>query len=439
MAENIAIGKLYDAITGDEEGSVCEDLPENACQEAPGNFFVNAANGALTKLGDQLADPSLVLAWFLDAIGASGLLIGWLTPVRRAGALLPQLIVSGQLRRFKKRRWFWMLGGAGFGLALILMVPAVLVLPNSVAGWSVIFLLGVGSVFRGISSVAFKDVLAKTIPQGKRGSLLATRATIGGVLALAAGLVLRTLVKDQGARTPYFILLALAGSLWLVGVSLVFFIKEEPGATSGSRNAFKEAVAGLQFLKSNANFRQFLIARSVLVSVELSMPFYILLARQVSGQGAGELGIFVVASSLARILSSPLWGRLADHGSRKVLIWSSAIAVLSGVLLLGFSRLSGQVGPTIVMALPVLLVGIAIAGVRLGRKTYLVDAAPSEQRPLYIALTNTIAGIIIFIGGSLGLIVDLFSVEVLLVILIIFAVVGIGLSWRLAPVDQFSP
>lgn len=43
----------------------------------------------------------------------------------------------------------------------------------------------------GIGSLAFQDVIGKTIPKPKRGQLLALHATAGGIFTLAVGLVLR--------------------------------------------------------------------------------------------------------------------------------------------------------------------------------------------------------------------------------------------------------
>ncbi|MGW8249287.1 MAG: MFS transporter [Anaerolineales bacterium] len=428
---------VYTWITEDEDASVCEDIPDSACREAPRNFFLNAANGALTKLGDQLANPGLVLTWFLDALGASAGLVGLLIPVRRAGTLLPQLFISGRIRQFEKRKWFWFLGGAGFGIAVVLMVPSSLLLPGAAASILILVLLGIGSMFRGISSVAFKDVLAKTIPRGKRGTLLAARATIGGILALVAGLLLRTQVQDQQALLPYVLLVGLAGLLWLAGVALVLLINEEPGATGGSRNTIEEARAGFHLLSENAPFRQFVLTRGVLVSIELSLSFYTLFARRTNNGGAGALGVFVIAASLAQVLSSPVWGRLADRTSRLVLVAASAAAVLAGMLALSFSWLPGLETNVYLLVIPVLLIGFAIAGVRLGRNTYLVDVAPAVDRPLYAALTNTLAGVIILLGGGLGFIAEAFSLEVLLAVLTVLALVGVWMSWRLTPTDQY--
>jgi hypothetical protein len=77
---------------------LCKDIPEEACLAQPQNFTTHVMSLAATKTGDGLADPKLVLAWLLGALGAPQAAIGLLVPVREAGALLPQLFTSDFLR-----------------------------------------------------------------------------------------------------------------------------------------------------------------------------------------------------------------------------------------------------------------------------------------------------------------------------------------------------
>ena len=70
----------------------------------------------------------------------------------------------------------------------------------------IVALLSFFSLTSGLGSVAFKDVLAKTIPKGKRGRLLAARATVGGLLTLIAGIILRLYIADSQSLIPYLIL-----------------------------------------------------------------------------------------------------------------------------------------------------------------------------------------------------------------------------------------
>lgn len=438
MAPNPVAQTFYDFVTEDEEGRTCEAIPASACAQTPNSFTLNVLNGSATKLAEQLASPSLVLPWLIAALGAPAALAGWLVPVKQAGSLLPQIAVAGRIRTFERRKWFWVGAGITQALALALMLAAVALLPPVAAGVSVVGLLGLFSVASGVGSVAFKDVLAKTIPEGRRGTLLAMRATIGGGLTLIAGLLIRLYVGEDGALTPYLVLLGVAALLWALGALSFAAIQEVPGATGGGRNTLEEARAGLHLLRGVAGFRRFVLARALLLSIVLSVPFYALYARDVLGVSLGGLGVFVIANGLANILSSPFWGRFSDTSSRLVMVYSALLAAGGGGLALLVGALPDAWQNAYVYAPVLIVVGVAYSGARLGRKTYLVDGAPQDERPLYVALSNTLIGVVTLIGGGLGFIAQAFGLAVLIGVFIGLALVAAWLCWRLPEASDMT-
>jgi small-conductance mechanosensitive channel len=54
--------------------------------------------------------------------------------------------------------------------------------------------------------------------------------------------------------------------------------------------------------------------------------------------------------------------------------------------------------------IPVLyfLLSIAHSGVRVGRKTYVVDLASGNRRTDYVAVSNTLIGVLLLVAGSVG-------------------------------------
>jgi len=85
-----------------------------------------------------------------------------------------------------------------------------------------------------------------------------------------------------------------------------------------------------------------------------------------------------------------------------------------------------------------LLIGFAEAGVRVGRKTYLVDAAPENERPLYVAMSNTVVGAFTILAGGLGFIADTFGLVTLLTIFILLAASGSISAIILPTADKFQ-
>lgn len=152
------------------------DISEDALRTAPKNFVLNLLNGSATKLAEQLASPDLVLVWLLTALGAPVAFAGMLEPIRRGASTFPQLVVSGRMRAFSIRKWFWVGSGVIQAIALFVMVVTALTLTGISAGVAIIGALLVFSLASGVGSVAFSDVLGKTIPEDKRGQLFGLRS-----------------------------------------------------------------------------------------------------------------------------------------------------------------------------------------------------------------------------------------------------------------------
>jgi MFS family permease len=438
MGKNTLADRIYDRVFEDDDDRLCDAIPERSCTDIPRNFFLNAFNGSATKLAEQIASPGLVLPWFLSALGAPAAFAGFLVPIKRVFSLLPQIVVAGSIRAYPRRKWFWVAAGSVQALMLFLVVLTAIFDGPVLTGVIVLFLFAVFSTASGVGSVAFQDVMGKTIPKGRRGRLLAVRATSGGILTLAAGAVLYTFITDESPVSTYYILIGSAAVLWMLGAFLFAQIREAEGATEGGRNAIDELKEGFRLVREVIPFRQFIITRIFYVSVALSVPFYALYARELTGAGASNLGIFVVVTGIAQILSSPFWGFFSDKSSRTVLLLSGLFAVAGGLLALILGVSSEELHTAIAYSPVFLLVGFAEAGVRVGRKTYLVDAAPERERPLYVAMSNTIVGAVALIAGGLGFIADMFGIVFLLVIFIGLAAAGSISSLVLRRAEEFQ-
>ncbi|MDZ7827271.1 MAG: MFS transporter [Gammaproteobacteria bacterium] len=409
-----AAEKVWLQLTGDDEGRVCRDIPEEACNAQPQNFLRHVVALAATKTGDGLADAKLVLAWLLGALGAPAFLIGFLVPVREAGALLPQLVTAGRIRRLPLRKRAWVVGSLIQGAAVLGMGITALMLEGAIAGWLIVGLLTLMSLARSVCSVSYKDVLGKTVSRSTRGTATGTASTLAAVAVLGFGVLLASGLLPLGVA-PIALVLCVAGGLWILAALVFSTLSEQPGATEGGGSALSVVRAQIGLLGTDGQLRRFILVRSLLVATALAPPFLLALAGREHGAELGGLGGFVIASSLAAVTSTYLWGRLADVSSRRVLLWSGLLAALPLALaaILGIMAPSGlQQAP--VLPLLLFLLMIAYQGVRLGRSTHVVDMADPDSRAAYTALSNTIVGLVLVLGGAAGFVAGAFGEAILL-------------------------
>lgn len=402
----------------------CSGIPPEACQERPYNFTANVANGSASKLAEQIAGPNLVLPWLFQLLGAPVWMLGFLMPIKQTFSLLPQMAVAGQIRKISLRKWVWVASGIVQAICLVLMVVVAFLVPPVMAGYLLLFLLVVFSTASGTASVAFQDVLGKTIGKGMRGSLLGRRALIGGILTTIAGFLLSGYRNAQEGLLPIFSLMLVAAGLWLLASFFFALIREVPGAVKGGRNVLAESKAGWSLFQNQQGFRKFLYARGALLSVELAPPFFVLHASQILQLKTAQVGSIVVAIGISQIFSSPLWGKLADRTSRKVMALSALIglaATLLALILPLFNNLLILQGGYLIVFV---LIGLAEAGVRLGRKTYLVDATSQDDRPTYTAFSNSSIGILALLSGLTALIAQRFGPGTMLVFIAAVMLLG---------------
>lgn len=432
----LLLGEAYDRITGDEDARVCKDIPESACHHQPRNFFAYLAANVLNKLADELSSARIILPWLMGVLGAPAALVGFLVPIREAGVLIPQLMVAALVRRLPKRKVVWYLGALLSGLSLLLMALVAALTTGTLAGILVLAALVVYSLARGLCSVAAKDVLGKTVSKQRRGTLMGYASGIGGALVLLWGLALFLFSSGQPDLTWLLVILIGAGIFWLLALLFFAQIVEEPGATDGGGNAITVALESLAVLKSDPHFLRFVLARAALLGIALAAPFLVLLVQQASDTMT-ELGALIILSGFASMISAPLWGRWSDQSSRRVM---QAAALIGGLVCLLVAALYAWQPDWLyafgVMPLLFLILTLSHSGARLGRKTYLVDMSNQKNRATYVAVSNTLIGLLMLVGGLIGWLGDVLSIAWVLGVLGVISLSAILLLQAMPEVNR---
>lgn len=428
---------VYERLAEDDDGRVCTDISDEACRETPGNFILTLFANTFSSLADKLASAKTTLPWVLQQTGAPVGLISVLVPIRESGSMLPQMLIGAVVRRQPVRKWIWVGGGAIQSLCLALMAWSALSLTGMAAGLSIVTLLIVFSLARGACSVAYKDVLGKTIPRTRRGRLSGWISAVAGLAALLTGVVISGFVPSQ--QTPqastgmglYVVLLLTAACAWLLAIVCYARITEFEGETDGGANGVSEALQRWSLLRDDKKFRRFVIARALAMGSGLVAPFYVALAQGIPGSSAAMLGALIAAEGLAGLVSSPFWGRWADDNSQRVFAAGSAMAASISLAVVFWSwTLAESEFTSAFYVFAFFVLGVSHAGVRLGRKTWLVDMADGNKRTDYVAVSNSAIGVILLLSGLLGALAALVSVQLTIVLLAVGGFAGAFLSAR---------
>lgn len=428
-----ALDRVYSTLIDDDEDHGCRELPDSACRVVPNNAAKLVGGFTLQKIGDRIADPKTVLAWMLTSLGAPDFTVGLLVPIREAGSLLPQTALVPVVRRFGLRSRVWAAGAVGQSLAVAAIGFAGATLTGLGVGLATLIALGVFSLARAISSITAKDVIGKTIPRGNRGSVTGVAASVAGFAAIAAGILIYTTSESAGGEVLALTVLG-ASLLWVAAAGVFMTVDEEPSRDEETDPAASIAES-LQMLRDDGPFRHFVVARTLLLVTALSPPFVVSLSASVSESGVSGVGPFVIATGVAGLIASPIWGRLADRSARLVMSTSagSAGVIVLAYLALRWSGLDSTLwlGPSVY-----LLLALVHAGARMGRKTYVVDMGRDDARTRYVAVSNSIIGAALLVVGGLGAVVALIGAQWTLVILAVAGLAGAIVSYRLPEIHE---
>ena len=423
-------------------------LPEQVRRDVPANGLRLVGANTLQSSGDQIVNASTVLPWLFAALGVPPALTGLLKPIRESLSMLPQAFLTPLVLRARRRKRVFALGALVQAGSVAAMAATAALGTGLAAGVLILAALAVFSLGRCLCSISSKDVQGRVVPPGERGQITGLATTASGLVAITLGLGIRGLgggSLDAGALAG---LLTVGAALWVAvaGVSLTLREPAEDPEEGG-----KEAVddggddgplarRSWALLREDRDFRHFVTVRSLLLVSSLSPPFIVMLALDAGTDALAGLGGFVIASGVASLVGGRLFGRFADRSSRLLLAVTAAIAsaVIVAVVVLAalpaFRGGSGAGGVLLVSAY--FLLTLAHTGVRVGRKTYLMDMASGDTRTVYTAVSNTAMGVILLVVGAISAALAAASATWALLLLAALGAAGVVAGLRLPEVSR---
>ncbi|WP_235735290.1 MFS transporter [Nocardioides alcanivorans] len=399
--------------------------------EANGTREIGAQ--ALQGIGDEVVNAKTVLPWLMSAVGAPGVLLAFLVPIREAGSMLPQAALTPWVRRLRARKWAWVAGGAAQAVATAVMALAALSWEGWTAGLVVLGALTVFALGRALCSLASKDVLGRTVPKGQRGQINGIVTVLAGAFALVLGLVLELWVEADA--TVVAVLLLGSAVAWILALLVFATVREPEGETLDPDQDEGWVRATWHLLRDDDTFRRFVWVRSLLLVSALSPPFVVALGVANGGDVLSGLGLYVIAQGVAQLLGGRVFGRLADKSSRLLMVWCSlgasvVIAAFLLLLLVPPVKESEWLYPA-----TYLLLALVHLGTRVARKTYVVDVAEGDRRTEYVAVANTAMGVLLLAAGAMTGALALWGNEAALVLLAVLGTVGAVLGRSLPEVS----
>ena len=355
--------------------------------ESSGRFWRIASAGVLFQGGAAAVDTSTIIATLVHGLTGSLFAVGAAAAIARTGWLVPQVIV-GYLAQRRRSLGFYVVGALGRVAALAgvaVLVAGVGGAPGPAAIAAFFALWTAYAFVSGIVAVPYNDIVARSIPSGRRSRMLAIRFFGGGVLALIVAALAARLIEGLAFPRGHAGVVGIA-ALLLLGSALCFMSAGEPDAAlpvEPDRGFGAYLRTGLDVFVNDQRFRMFVCTQWLGGGVAMALPFYILQTGITAG-GASDAALLLAAQTAGALLSNPLWGWWGDvRGKRSLLQTVAVLSVLAPLLTLVWLA-TGRTGSALAwFTLVFALLGAVGSGGTIAQLGYLMEISPDTRRPAY--------------------------------------------------------
>jgi MFS family permease len=371
------------------------------------SFVLGAAHGALLTLADTLLFPTLVLSLFVAQLTNDPVRIALVPVIGTTAWLLPPVLLGPLLER-SRRQSPWAVGAAVVQTAAIVLLAYVgyrsdLSDQQRLRSFYICYLAF--SLASGLASVPSRALITRAIAADRRRQYVRQRNLWGAVLAIGAGIVVRSELGKDGPDFPrnFAYLFVAAAAALTAGAFFQMRMRETsrvapapPPPRDGARAALRAA--------ADASLRRYLLFRALLALSTLADPFFVVYAQRELNVPMGYVGTYLIGLTVACYLSGALWSWIARRGGHRAVLQTAALIRLAAPLIalilpyVADSRLYQDRfddNRPIFYAFGFVFVafGAVLGGQALGNFGYLGDIAPPTARASFSRLTNAVMAV----------------------------------------------
>ncbi|MCP4318300.1 MAG: permease [Hyphomicrobiales bacterium] len=366
------------------------------------NLAVLFGQRALATIGWTMASPAVVLPYLVISLEMPVFLAGFLVSLRRS-ANLGTAVLGAEFAAARTNKkadisatdfvlaMCYVLALASIAINSSFVVTALLVLA--------VLIIGLTEEFQNLISW---DFLADTLQSDNRQRLTYSAMAIGGLGAILLTWIAHIAMKEHPPLTRHSTVIVIAVVCFLVSAASILLVRELkrsaantniPAVRNGRLKAARQAIAhfyaSLRNLLSMPWFRKYVMMRIALQTVELSVPFFAILAAISHGASQKGLTALVISSAAALVVAGPVWRAVGRISNAAVMAGGALVAALAGVLLVGnyYVHLADI---TVAHSITLFAVTVGMQGVSSARALYYMDMAPKEYRVSGLAVSKSV-------------------------------------------------
>lgn len=339
-------------------------------------------------------------------LGASEALIGLLSAAPSWGQLL-QVLSPLFIERLKSRKRFCLVT---YSLGYSAWLPIALIpflFEGNFRPWAMVLFVTLSGATLAIGSPASTSWLTDLVPESVRGRFFGRQqsilAAVGLATSLSAGWYL-DIFDEQTKQTGFIVLFTVAVVFALLSVMVWSAVPEPRKAEGGESSPLKLILLPLRD-RNFMNLTVFICARTL--AVMTAGPFFTVYMLKELEVPYAQIAVLAGMSTIASVLSNPLWGYLADKYGHKPILRISALGIALTPLWWCFATKGNY---WFVVSCAQIWSGLLAPGAVVSQFNLMVKTAPENSRSAYVGFHSAAVNLAASVGAMLGgLLADGFS------------------------------
>ncbi len=399
---------------------------ENAYKK---NNAKNALHGFCISIATTVAEPSTILPLIIHHFSSNLLIVGVFTSLLRGGAIVVQLIAAFYAQSYPRMMPYLKIVFFFRFLSWFLIGFSILMIGDDNKTLT-LWLIGIGLFFfsfsAGFGGIYFKEVIAKVFSKQERGRTMSNKQFFASFGAVLSGGVAGFVLEHFEAPNNYAYLFMVSALLMSVGL-VAFASIEEPikKKVSQREESFLAFIKNAKTLfESDARLRLQILITLFGYAFLLAMPFIILKAQTDFELTGWLVGGFITVQMVGSMLGNLfLWKKMTSNYVQMM--------QLAFVLMITLFCIALFAASPFMYIMIFLLFGVARDGFRNADMNLILEIAPEEKRPVYIAIQSTLTSVGFFFAIPGGILLEMFGYNALYILTIMILVVGLFLTKRL--------
>ena len=421
-----------------------DNVPASVAKNFRHNAIINTLDVSFFFMADSFWNINTIMPVFAATLTDNPFLIGLMPAIVNAGWFLPQMFIASKVTHTQKILPLSIRLGALERIPYVLFPFLALAIPN-IGKSTALILLILLTTWRGIaggmSALPWQEVMARVIPISHRGRFFGFSRVFGqgaGILgSIISGVILANLSYPRNYALGFGIAVIIQ---WL---SFLIYIQNRepepeqinppaanPEPSKPKRMLIDFSMFG-RILKKDANFRLYLIARSISFIGNMATAFIAVYAIKTFHLPDEQAAVFTGVILASGVLGYAFWGAVGDRIGPKKIMVLSFICWFVALLVAIFSK------NIWLYYLVFALFGLYQSGVGVGDSMLIMELGEESLRPTYLGMGRTLTGSFLLLAPVLaGLLVGRFDYTVMFIVSAFFIAIATLLMTRVKDVPR---